>query len=261
VRRRAIASDSTVTVESPPPTDRVARVLLADDDPLVRGALRDALGREPGISVEAEATDGREAVEMALHLHPDIVLMDVDLPGVDGVTATLRISRAAPDIRIVVFSPVDDDELGMLGLRAGASGFLMKDIPIEALGRALRGVSRGEAAVSRALTLRLIEQLREAPEGRLGWRPVQSNLTTREWQVLDLLCTGATTDGIARELVLSPETIRTHVKHILAKLGARSRAEAVLLAARMRSDDPSSGHSIDELTLRRLANRLRSRRP
>jgi DNA-binding NarL/FixJ family response regulator len=249
-----------VTVEPPLARSRAIRVLLADDDPLVRGALRSAIEDEPGLIVDCEATDGREAVDLALERHPDIVLIDVDLPVVDGVTATLRITRAAPEIRVVVVSPVDDNELGLLTLRAGASGFLMKDMPPEALGRAMRGIARGEAAVTRSLTLRLIEQLREAPEARLGWRPVHSELTTREWQVLDLLCVSASTSDIARELVLSPETIRTHVKHILAKLGARSRAEAVLLAARMRTDNPSSNHTIDELTLRRLANRLRARR-
>jgi NarL family two-component system response regulator LiaR len=254
-----------VTVQLPPsPANGALRVLVVDDDPLVRRALRDALERERGFVVEGEAGDGAQAIDMAVERQPDVVLMDVDMPDVDGVTATLRIRRQAPGVQVVMLSTIADDELGLLGLRAGASGFLSKDLSTGALARSLHGVARGEAAISRALALKLIERLRRAPERATGMRPVQSALTSREWQVLDLMCAGATTDGIADELVLSIETVRSHVKHILAKLGAHSRAEAVEAAARLRAGGAGAGlgdaASLDELAFRRVLDRLRDRR-
>jgi DNA-binding NarL/FixJ family response regulator len=241
-------------------------VLIADDDPLVRRALRQALEADAAFEVEGEADAGATAVEFAIANEPDVVLLDVDLPDLDGITATLRIRRQAPGVRVVMLCAAEDDELGMLGLRAGASGFLAKDVTDEALRRALVGVARGEAAVSRALTLTLVDRLRRAPERASGLRPVSSALTAREWQVLDLMAAGASTDGIADELVLSIETVRSHVKHILAKLGAHTRAEAVRAAARMRSPDvaavdrPRDAAELDELAFRLMLERLRARR-
>lgn len=255
-----------MTVQLPPsPVDGALRVLVVDDDPLVRRALRDALAQQRGFLVAGEAEDGGEAISMALERRPDVVLMDVDLPVVDGVTATLRIRRQAPTVQVVMLSTIVDDELGLLGLRAGASGFLSKELSVDALARSLRGVTRGEAAISRALALKLIERLRRTPERASGMRPVQSSLTSREWQVLDLMCAGASTEGIADELVLSIETVRSHIKHILAKLGAHSRAEAVEAAARLRANGPTGASekstALDELAFRRVLDRLRARKP
>jgi DNA-binding NarL/FixJ family response regulator len=252
--------------ERPAVATALVRVLIADDDPLVRRALRQALEEDGAFTVEAEAEAGATAVELAVALVPDLVLLDVDMPDLDGITATLRIRRLAPDVRVVMLCTADDEELGMLGLRAGASGFLTKDVTDAALRRALVGVARGEAAVSRALTLTLVDRLRRAPERATGLRPVSSALTAREWQVLDLMAAGASTDGIADELVLSVETVRSHVKHILAKLGAHTRAEAVRAAARMRSPDlaaadrPRDAAELDELAFRRMLERVRERR-
>lgn len=239
------------------------RVLIADDDPLVRRALRRRL-EELRIEIVAEADDGDSAVSAALDEHPDVVLMDIDMPRVDGITATLRLHRRAPDIPIVMFSASDDPDLGILGLRAGASGFITKDVSAIALARALYGVARGEAALSRTLTLGLVERLRRLPGQGGGLRPVKSDLTTREWQVLDLMCEGASTAGIAAELVLTVETVRSHIKHILAKLGVHSREEAVAAANKLRELDLGGAgeerdEEADELAFRHTLERLRRR--
>jgi two-component system, NarL family, response regulator LiaR len=244
--------------------DRRLRVLVVDDDPLVRRALRDALARLDDFEIAGEAGGGEEAVAAVLEAAPDLVLMDIDMPGVDGVTATIRISRRAPNLPIVLLSSMLDDELGLLGLRAGAAGFLSKDTTAGALGRSLAGVARGEAAISRSLTLRLVERLRHLPERTGGMRPVQSDLTTREWQVLDLMCEGAGTDEIARQLVLSIETVRSHIKHILAKLGVHTRADAITAASRLRRTSAPDGVDAaepDELAFRRALDRLLARGP
>jgi DNA-binding NarL/FixJ family response regulator len=213
--------------------DEALRVMVVDDDPIARRALREALA--PGhFELAGEAADGEEAVDVALAQRPDIVLMDADMPVVDGVSATVRIRRGAPEVRVVMLAATDDEELAWRGLRAGASGFLTKDVTSAALVRAVRGVAHGEAAISRSLAMRLVERLRLLPDRVAGMRPVHSNLTSREWQVLDLMSTGHTTEGIARELVLSMETVRSHVKHILAKFGAHSRAEAIAIAEELR---------------------------
>jgi len=235
------------------------RVLVADDDPLVRSAVRDALSERAGIRIDGEAVNGEEAVALALRRRPDVVLLDVGIPRVDAVTVTRRIRSSAPGVEVVVFSSSPDDEVGLLGLRAGAAGFLLKDVSSDALARALRGIQRGEAAVSRRLTRQVLESLRRAPDAGAGMRPVWSPLTSREWQVLDLLCEGASTEAIAERLVLAVETVRTHIKHVLAKLGAHSREEAIAVARQLRSGGGSTQpcDSVDEVGQRRVANRLR----
>ena len=213
------------------------RVVICDDDPLVRRLMREAL-QVAGIVVVAEASDGREALELARHYHPEVVLMDVVMPGMDGIEATRRIIEEAPDTRVVMLTGSRDDELALRGLRAGAVGYLAKDTPIEDISLALRHAAAGEAAISGRLSMRLIERLRMVPEAGVGLRPVRSVLTGREWEILDLLCSEASTDDIAEVLVLSAETVRSHVKNLLRKLGVRSREEAVALAANLRA--PSS---------------------
>jgi len=211
------------------------RVIVADDDPFARRVIKDALQRADVIVV-AEAHNGHEAVELCLHYEPDIVVMDVVMPEIDGIAATRRIRKQIPDQPIVLLTSTDEEEMGLLGLRAGAVGFLSKDLDIDVLPRALRGALDGEAVISRQLGMRLLEHLRSAPEGGNGMRPIKSPLTGREWEVIDLLDEGLTTDQIAETLVLSSETVRSHVKNILRKLDARSRAEAVAVAQRMRRE-------------------------
>lgn len=247
----------TLEQEQAAPSSEI-RVLVADDDPLVRLAVRKALSESSGIRVDGEATDGEQAVAVAIRRKPDVVLLDVGIPRVDAMTVTRRIRSEAPHVQVVVFSSSSDDELGLLGLRAGAAGFLHKDVSSDALARALRGIRRGEAAVSRTLMRTVLDSIHRAPEAGVGMRPVWSPLTSREWQVLDLLCQGASTEAIADRLVLTVETVRTHIKHVLAKLGAHSRAEAVAVAKQLRAGDASPpARGVDELGRRRFANRLR----
>ena len=218
------------------PTGAPVRAVIADDDPFARRVIKEVL-QGAGIRVVAEAANGRQAVEYVLYYRPDVIVMDVVMPELDGIMATRQIIKQIPDQLIIVLTGAgdEDDELGMQALRAGAAGFLSKDVDIEALPRALEGARSGEAAVSRKMTKRLIERLRHAPSGVTGMRPVKSPLTPREWEVIDLLQSGKSTDEIAQTLVLSTETVRSHVKNILRKLDVRSREEAVAAAERMRS--------------------------
>jgi DNA-binding NarL/FixJ family response regulator len=209
------------------------RAVIADDDALARRMVRDVLERA-GISVVAEAHDGREAVDLVRYHHPDIALLDVIMPHLDGIAATRRIVGENRDQVVILLTHSDDEDLGVLGLRAGAAGYLSKEVDLHALPRALEGALAGEAAISRSMAMRVIEQLRLQPERGRGLRPVESPLTSREWQVLDLLCEHRTTEQIADTLVLSQETVRTHVKRIFRKLGVKSRQEAVEAADRLR---------------------------
>jgi NarL family two-component system response regulator LiaR len=209
------------------------RALITDDDPLVRRLIRHTLQAD-NMTVIAEAATGREAVELALFYRPDVVVMDYMMPEMDGIEATRRIHDQDPSIRVVVLTGAGDETLGMRGLRAGAAGFLSKDMELTSLPRALRGSLDGEAAISRRLTMQLIQHYRSAPTGGTGLRPVRSNLTAREWEVLDLLSGGASNGDIARVLVLSSETVRSHLKNLYRKLEVRSREEAVEAATRMR---------------------------
>ena len=209
------------------------RAVVADDDPFARRAIADVV-RRAGIVVAAEAADGRAAIELVHRHRPDIVVMDVEMPGVDGIAATRRILRERPDQVIILLSGVaDDDELAIAAIRAGATGYLSKEIELDVLPRAIIGALRGEAAMSRTLARRVIEQFRLAPAHAAGLRPVHSPLTQREWEVLDLLGQALTVEEIATAFVVSPDTIRSHVKHIRRKLGARSHAETVAVARRM----------------------------
>jgi NarL family two-component system response regulator LiaR len=213
------------------------RVIVADDDPFARRMIKESLQRA-GIIVVAEAHNGRQAVELALFYTPDVVLMDVVMPELDGIAATRQITREIPDQLIVMLTSSEEDEMGFLGLRAGAVGYLSKDLDVEILPQALEGAREGEAAISRKLSMQLIEELRRVPEPTTGMRPVKSPLTPREWEVIDLLYEGRTTDEIADALVLSTETVRSHIKNLMRKLGARSRQEAVEQAHRMRGGTP-----------------------
>jgi DNA-binding NarL/FixJ family response regulator len=230
------------------------RVLLADKDPLARRAVRDALLREQGFAIAAEAADGVQAVASALQTAPDIVLMDPDLPRMDGLVAMTRILQELPDTRVVIFSVAEHEARGLQGLRAGASGFLIKDMDLAGLGRALRAVARGELAVPRRLTPKLIQSLLQNSARMTGMRPVRSPLTTREWEVLDLLSIGEASDEIAVRLGMSAQTTRAHVNSILRKLDVTTRAQAIEAAQRLRGAGEQTrarlalGESDDEAT-------------
>ena len=209
-------------------------MVIADSDPLARRVIRDALQDGAGFVIPGEASTGMEAVELSLHYRPELTLMEVSLPGMDGLAATRRILAAAPDVRVLIFSLHDGEETQLEALQAGASGFLSKNVPVDVVPRVVQRVVDGEAAISRRITMRLIERLRLLPEGGTGMRPVRSPLTPREWEVLDLLCEGRDTKQIAEALVLSEETIYTHTKNLLRKLTVHSRQEAVEVAQQLR---------------------------
>jgi DNA-binding NarL/FixJ family response regulator len=216
------------------------RLIIADADPLARRVIRESLGNSSGVVVAAEATDGVEAVELATHYKPELVLMEVRLPRIDGIEACKRIVERTPPVRVLMFSTDQDPNVEMRALRAGASGFLYKEVSNEAIMRAVRAVSRGEAVVSRRLTMRLIELVRHTSEGGVGLRPVKSELTNREWEVMDLICAGAKTGEIAAALFVSEDTVYSHSKRILRKLGVHSRAEAVIAVQRLRCPSPEA---------------------
>lgn len=213
--------------------DRI-RVIICDDDPLARRVIRGAL-EAGGIIVIAETPGGREAIELALHYRPEVLIADMMMPGINGLETTRKVVAEAPEVQVLVLTVSENDELGMAALRAGASGYLSKDVRPQVLVEHVRRIAAGNAAVCDRLLATIIERLRSLPHGGLGIRPVRSELTSREWEVLDMLCAGATVDEIAEEFVLSSETVRSHVKSILRKLGVHSQREAVAAAARLRS--------------------------
>jgi two-component system, NarL family, response regulator LiaR len=215
------------------PGDAPPRVIIADDDPFARRVIKSAL-QSGGMTVIAEAKTGREAVQLALHYRPELVVMDVVMPELDGILATRQILAVDPAQLVVVLTAADEDEFGLLALRAGAVGFLSKDGDIEGLARALHGVREGEAAISREMTRRLIERLRGGADRTSGLRPIKSPLTPREWEVIELLKPNRTPDHVAETLVISPETVRSHIKNIMRKLDVHTRADAVAAADRLR---------------------------
>ncbi|MGN6166888.1 MAG: response regulator [Solirubrobacteraceae bacterium] len=216
------------------------RVLVVDDDPLVRRMIRDVL-RPADIVIAGEAHDGRDALRAARYYKPDVILLDVVLPGIDGITALEQmVADDQIDAKIVVLSVRGENDLGYLALRKGAVGYLNKEVNLSVLPRVLRDVANGGAAISRTLTADLARRLRELPEAPVGMRPVKSVLTTREWEIVDQLCLGHSTSEISATLVLSIETVRTHVKNIMRKLKVHSRTEVVEAAERLRAGDSVS---------------------
>lgn len=209
------------------------RVVVAEDDPFSRRMVREALQRA-GMTVVGEAENGRQAIELSFKHRPDAVLMDIVMPDVDGLAATRQIVSEMPDQIVILVSRDDDEAVGLAGLRAGAVGYLSKDFDIEALPRTVAGAVHGEAAISRRLVMRLVERMRGVSGRTYVPRRGGPRLTPREWDVLDLLAEGQSTDRIAESLQLATETVRSHIKHILRKLDARSRREAIAAAQRLR---------------------------
>ncbi|MFF0144546.1 LuxR family two component transcriptional regulator [Amycolatopsis sulphurea] len=208
------------------------RVVLADDQALVRAGFRVLLETEDGFEVAGEAGDGEQAVALALEHRPDIVVMDVRMPGTDGLEATRRITGhpELSEVKVLVLTTFDVDEYVYEALRAGASGFLLKDTePVELL-RALRVVAAGEALLAPTITRRLITEFVGRPEHRRVNPSAVAEVTDREREVLALVAGGLSNDEIAAHLVISTATARTHVSRIMTKIGARDRAQLVVLA-------------------------------
>ncbi len=206
------------------------RVLVADDQSMVRAGFRMLLAGEEDIDVVAEASNGLEAVEKADRFHPDVVLMDIRMPELDGLEATRRILAANNGARILVLTTFDLDEYVYEALRAGASGFVLKDDPPEELIRAIRTVAAGDALLSPAVTKRVIKQFTRAPRPS---PPEQlEDLSEREQEVFRLIARGLSNAEIAQELVIGETTVKTHVTHVLQKLDLRDRVQAVVLAYR-----------------------------
>jgi len=210
------------------------KVVLADDQALVRTGFRMILAEAPDIEVVGEAADGAEAVDVVTAAQPDVVLMDVRMPGVDGVEATRRIRQDAPEgsgPRILILTTFDLDEYVFAAIRAGASGFLLKDTLAADLLSAIRSVASGDAVVAPSATRRLLERFVDAlPDGSRRDPKVLGALTAREREVLGLVAQGLSNAEIAAKLYLSEGTVKTHVGRVLAKLGARDRVQAVVVA-------------------------------
>jgi DNA-binding NarL/FixJ family response regulator len=209
----------------------VIRVLIADDQALVRGGFRMILEGEEDIEVCAEASDGAEALSLAEETGPDVVLMDIRMPELDGIAATRRLLDApGRRPRVLVLTTFDLDEYVYEAMRAGASGFMLKDVDPPELAHAVRVVSRGDALLAPAITRRLIEQYTSRPAPGAGIPPELEELTARELEVLRLLARGMSNAEIGEQLFLSPATVKTHVARVLSKLDLRDRIQAVVLA-------------------------------
>jgi DNA-binding NarL/FixJ family response regulator len=205
-------------------------VLLADDQPLLRRGFRMILEAEPDLTVTAEAGDGAEAVDMTRRHAPDVVLMDIRMPGTDGIEATRRITVAHPDVRVLVLTTFDLDEYAFGALRAGASGFLLKDVRPAELVAAIRTVAAGDAVVSPRVTRRLLEEYAQVLPPSGDQYPQLAALTDREREVLVLVARGLSNAEIAANLYVSEATVKSHVGRILSKLGLRDRVQVVVLA-------------------------------
>jgi DNA-binding NarL/FixJ family response regulator len=205
-------------------------VLIVDDQALVRAGFRMILDAEEDIEVAGEAADGAEAVAEAQRLHPDVILMDVRMPQVDGIEATRRLLADGLDTKVVMLTTFDMDEYVYDALRAGASGFLLKDVPPEQLVAGIRAVAQGDALLAPSVTRRVIEEFVRRPPSTRSVPPEMEELTPRELEVLKLVARGLSNAEIAKELFVSETTVKTHVAHMLTKLGVRDRVQAVVLA-------------------------------
>jgi DNA-binding NarL/FixJ family response regulator len=210
------------------------RVLIADDQALVRAGFRMILDAEDDLEIVGEASDGAQAVERALELRPDVVLMDIRMPELDGIEATRRIASGADEeqpIRVLMLTTFDLNEYVYEALRAGASGFLLKDVPPEQLAAGIRVVAGGEALLAPSITRRLIEEFANARPAEPVVPPKAfEELTARELEVFRCIARGLSNAEIAAELVVSETTVKTHVARLLMKLGLRDRVQAVVLA-------------------------------
>jgi DNA-binding NarL/FixJ family response regulator len=208
----------------------VVRVLLVDDDDLMRAGLRAVLSSDDGIEVVGEAVDGRDAVGRVDRLKPDVLLMDVRMPRLDGISATREIVEAAPHARVLILTTFEEDEYIFGALNAGASGFLLKRSRPEELIDAIHTVAAGDALLAPSVTRRVVDNMARSPISGLRDEPRLEELTRREREVLELLARGLSNQEIADRLVVEQSTVKTHVKRVLMKLGVRDRVHAVIFA-------------------------------
>jgi DNA-binding NarL/FixJ family response regulator len=206
------------------------RVLVVDDQALVRGGFRLILDAQDDIEVVGEAADGREALRRAAELDPDVVLMDIRMPQLDGISAARRLLAAPGGPRVLMLTTFDADQYVYEAMKAGASGFLLKDVEPEHLARAVRTVAAGDALLSPTITRRLIEEFVRRPPASSGPPPELADLTERELEVLRLVARGLSNAEIAGELFVTEATVKTHLTHILTKLRIRDRVQAVVVA-------------------------------
>lgn len=214
------------------PPGAPVRVLIADDQALLRGSLRVLVDTEPGLVTTSEAATGTEAVRLARQDPPDVVLMDVRMPEMDGIEATRQIcgSPETADVKVLILTMFDLDEYVYAALRAGASGFLLKDTPPSELLAAVRVIAAGEALLAPAVTRRLIAEFVHRPEPSRALRRTLDGVTEREREVLTLIACGLSNTEIAERLYLGIATVKTHVSHLLSKLATRDRAQLVIVA-------------------------------
>jgi DNA-binding NarL/FixJ family response regulator len=226
-----------VTPAPPAPAAATQRVhaVLADTDPLARRVVREALEGEPDLVVDADATNGVEAIKLVRRYRPSVLIIEAELPGMTGVEVVRRLARDVPDTRAVMLCVRHDDDVALEALQAGADGYLTKEVQPSELPDVVRRVARGEPVVPASLLPCLLERLRAVPDN--GWRPVRSRLTTREWEIVELLEERASTDEIAAALVVSPSTVYSHVKSLMRKLRVHSRQEAVAVAQQLRREE------------------------
>jgi DNA-binding NarL/FixJ family response regulator len=208
----------------------VTRVLIADDDDLMRAGLAELLTGEPEIEVIGRASTGREAVERARRLEPDVVLMDVRMPDLDGIAATQELMRVSPGAKVLILTTFEEDDYVFGALRAGASGFLLKRTPPEELIAAVRTIATGDSLLSPSVTSRVINRMAKQPTPDLADQAKLDELTPREREVFELVARGLSNREIGTELVVEESTIRTHVRRILMKLELRDRVQIVIFS-------------------------------
>ena len=222
---------STTVPPTTPETAPAVRIVVADDHEVVRSGFAELLDTQPDFTVVGTASNGHQAVQLSRERRPDVVLMDIRMPGMDGIEATRQLASDAEETpRVLVLTTFDLDEYVYDALRAGASGFLLKDVTAERLIEAVRIIAAGDALLAPGVTRRLISEFAQRPAARLQPVPAFGELTPRETEVLKLVAEGLSNPEIARRLVVTAETVKTHVSRILNKLGLRDRTQAVVAA-------------------------------
>jgi DNA-binding NarL/FixJ family response regulator len=211
-------------------TEERIRVLIVEDDALMRAGLRGVLSSDPAIELVGEADDGRAAAYRTRLLEPDVVLMDIRMPDLDGISATREVLAAFPEVKVVILTTFEDDDYIFGALSAGASGFLLKRTRPEDLIAAIHTIAAGDSLLSPSVTSRVIERMAGQPPPGAAHDTRLDELTPRETEVLELVARGLSNGEIAAELVIEESTVKTHVKRILGKLGARDRVQAVIFA-------------------------------